>query len=201
MADRRLLPPSIQDLRFQTYLEVIDRLGQLPLAVLAIYDIDAVEVSALIHLAEQFNVLGKRGWTLAETEAEKRALIKNAIELHRRSGTPWAIRTAMELVGYPAATVTENPPLAYDGTWEYNGYFQYCAIKVNCFFVTLDPIQSAVAGDLIELIIALINEWKNTRSHLIDLRIGDISLFKNLLQYNNLWAYDGSQEYDGVRNI
>lgn len=201
MADWRLLPPSIQDERFRAMLEVIDRRGLLPLAVLAIYDIDAVERSALIHLAEQFNVLGKRGWALANTEAEQRGLIKGAIELHRRSGTPWAVRTAMALVGYPGATVTENPPLSYDGSWQYDGNFQYCAVKVNCFFVTLDPVQSQVSGELIALIIDLIKEWKNERSHLIDLRIGSISLFRNLLQYDGLWAYDGAQTYDGLRNI
>lgn len=200
-ADLRLLPPSIQDDRFKAFAEAIDAALSLPLSVLAIYDIDSVDVEALPHLAEQFNVLGKRGWTLADTEAKQRALISAAIELHRHAGTPWAVRTAMATVGYPGAVVQENPPLVYDGSWEYNGWYAYDAKKWNTFIVVLDPVQSKVSGPLIELIIDLINEWKNARSFLIDLRIGDISLFKNLLQYDGLWSYDGAQEYDGLRNI
>ena len=169
--------------------------------MLAIYDIDNVDASALPHLADQFNVLGLRGWNLANTEVERRSLVKEAIILHKTAGTPYAIRRVMALVGYPNATVVENPPLRYDGSSRYDGEEYYSGIKWFAFYVTLDPEQSQVSGDLINLILALINEWKNARSRLIDLRIGNISLFQNLLQYDGLSYYDGTQTYDGIRNV
>ncbi len=200
-ADLRLLPPSINDGRFRAFLEAIEALIDQPLNVLAIYDIDNVDAEALPHLAEQFNVLGKRGWSLADTEAKQRALIKVAVELHRKAGTAWAVRTAMAVVGFTGATVVENPPLAYDGSWAYDGIWTYAAKKWNAFYVLLDPVRAPVSSAQLQLVLELINEWKNVRSHLIDLRIGDISLFRNLLQYDGNWSYDGLQEYDGLRNI
>lgn len=196
-----LLPPSIRDERFLALEALVNRIAELDLAILDIYDIDQVEASALYDLADQFNVLGFRGWMLAGDEAERRSLIKESIVLHRKAGTAYAVRRAMALVGYPSATVIENPPLAYDGTWSYDGSEVYVGKRLGGFVVVLDPVQSAVSGPLIELIVALINEWKNTRSHLLDLRIGAVSLFRNLLQYDGSWNYNGLQEYDAEKNI
>ena len=107
----------------------------------------------------------------------------------------------MALVGYPNATILENPGTFYNGEWAYDGGRTYSGAQLGEFIVTLDQQQSTVSGELITLIVALINEWKNARSKLFDLRIGDISLFSNLLQYDNLWVYNGEQTYDGERNI
>ncbi|MEO1399660.1 MAG: phage tail protein [Cyanobacteria bacterium J06635_1] len=197
----KILQPSIRDERNEAYEAVLQRLQALNLAVLDIYDIDNVDSSALFDLADQFNVLGLRGWNLAETEAQRRDLIKEAIQLHQTAGTPYAIKRAMTLVGYPNATIRENPGTFYDGEWVYDGTRTYNGAQLGEFEVTLDPIESRVSGPLITLIVALINEWKNARSKLFDLRIGNISLFSNLLQYDNLWFYNGLQEYDGERNL
>lgn len=197
-----LLPPSIRDERFLTFEQVWDGLlAALELDLLNIYDIDNVEESALIHLADQFNVLGLRGWNLASTVAERRALVKEAIALHRVAGTPYAVRRSMALVGYPDATVVENPPLTLDGSWTLNGDEYLIGKKLGAFIVVLDPEQSEVSTGAIALIVALINEWKNRRSHLIDLRIGDISLFSNLLLLDGSWSLDGDQEIDGEKNL
>lgn len=201
-----LLPNSVRSDRTDAFDTVAARLQGIDLSVLDIYDIDNVDTSALYDLADQFNVLGLRGWLLAGTEAERRSLIKEAIQLHQTAGTPYAIKRVLALVGYPNATIAENPGNFYDGTLQYtgdtdnNGFF-YTGAQFRAFVVTLDETQSVVSGPLIDLIVALINEWKNARSYLLDLRIGDISLFSNLLQYPGDWLYDGAQEYDGERNI
>lgn len=197
-----LLQPSLRrDERSVAYDEVLARLQGLDLAVLAIYDIDNVDASALVALSEQLNVQGLRGWTLALTEAKQRALLKDAIPLHQTAGTPYAVKRAMSLVGYPDATIQENPGNFYDGDWTYNGAREYDGAEIGAFIVTLDSTQSVVSTDRIELIVSLINEWKNARSYLLDLRIGNISLFSNLIQYNGGWNYDGGQEYDGELNL
>lgn len=196
-----ILQPSIKDERNEAYEAVLRRLQALDLNLLNIYDIANVDVSALYDLADQFNVLGLRGWLLADAEAERRDLIQESIRLHQTAGTPFAIKRVMALVGYPNATILENPGTFYDGAWVYDGTRTYSGAQLGEFVVTLDPEQSAVSSELIMLIVALINEWKNARSKLLDLRIGDISLLSNLLQYDNLWVYDGAQTYDGDRNI
>lgn len=197
-----ILPPSIrEDELMQALLDTHERIFELDLGVLLIHDFDNVIADALPALAEQFLVTGYRGWLLAETEADKRTLLKNAIALHKTAGTPYAIRLAMASIGFPNAVVEENPPLRYDGSWTYDGNEVYNGKKLGAFIVTLAPDRAPVSTAQIELIIQLINIWKTTRSELIDLRIGSISLFRNLLLYNGQWNYDGSQTYDGILNI
>ena len=196
-----ILQPSIKDERNEAYEAVLQRLQTLDLSLLNIYDIANVDASALFDLADQFNVLGLRGWLLADTEAERRNLIQESIRLHQTAGTPFAIKRSMALVGYPNATILENPGTFYDGEWTYDGTRTYSGAQLGEFVVTLDSEQSAVSSELVMLIVALINDWINARSKLLDLRIGDISLLSNLLQYDNLWLYDGAQTYDGDRNI
>lgn len=196
-----LQPPLRQDDRSVAYDATVARLQSLDLAVLAIYDIDNVAEGALTALAEQLNVQGLRGWALTTTEEQRRELLKEAVALHQTAGTPYAVKRAMALVGYPNASIAENPGNFYDGDWTYNGNRQYDGAELGAFIVTLDATQSAVSSELITLIVALINEWKNARSYLLDLRIGNVSLFSNLLQYSDTWSYDGAQTYDGQRNL
>jgi len=96
MADQRLIPPGIRDQNIEALNELIDRLGNLDLTSLLIYIIDHVHESALSHLAWQFHI---EGWELAQTEQDKRNLIKRAIELHRYKGTLYGIKTACEIAG------------------------------------------------------------------------------------------------------
>ncbi|MEM1242022.1 MAG: phage tail protein I [Cyanobacteria bacterium P01_H01_bin.26] len=197
----KILQPSIKDNRSEAFEAIVARLQQLDLSVLDIYNIDTVDASALFDLASQFNVLGNRGWNLTTTEQQRRNLIKEAIKLHQKEGTPFAVKRVLTLVGYPNATIEENPGLFLDGSWTLNGIETLRGASLGTFIVTLDTTQSDVSQNRISLIVALINEWKNARSYLLDLRIGDISLFSNLLLLDGLWALSGDQELDGERNV
>lgn len=200
MRDNSLLPSSIKCPLTLAAEAVIDRLMQLDLTALDIYNIDSVPASVLYDLADQFNVLGYRGWLLADTEQQRRTLIKNSIELHRTAGTPFAVKQSLASVGYPNVEIIENPGLRYDGSATYDGSQSYTGAALGQFIVILDTERSGVSKSQIQLIIALINEWKNTRSQLLDLRIGDISLFKNPLFYSGRIQYNGNvtgQTYSG----
>ena len=197
----KILQPSIKDIRSEAFEEILSRLQSLDLSVLAIYDIDNVDESALLDLADQFNVRGLRGWNLTTTDQQRRDLIKESIQLHQKEGTPYAVKRVLDLVGYPNATIEENPGLYLDGSWTLNGNETLRGASLGTFIVTLDATQSDVSQDRISLIVALINEWKNARSYLLDLRIGDISLFSNLLLLDGLWTLGGTQEIDGQRNV
>lgn len=88
-----LLPAPLQrDANYRALNDLLDRAGALDLTKLLIYWLDIVDASALPVLAKQFHVMGLEGWEFAHTEAEQRALLKQAVELHRRKGTPWAVR-------------------------------------------------------------------------------------------------------------
>jgi len=187
-----LLPDSVASDRGRAFEQLYERQLKIDLDILNVYDIDNVPESTLFDLADQFNVLGFRGWVLASTTEQRRQLVKNSIELHRVAGTPFAVKRALESVGYPNATIEENPGLRYDGSVQYDGTQRYLGGQLGQFIVTLDSIRGEVSTEKVALIIALINEWKNARSHLGDLRIGDISLFGNLLIYDGRIRYDGA---------
>jgi phage tail P2-like protein len=150
MADKRLIPEGIRDTSTEAFNELIDRLGSLDLTPLLIYIIDNVHASALPHLAEQFHIAGLEGWSFAQTNKEKRALIKRAIELHRYKGTPWAVENALNSISIDGS-VTE--------------WFQYGGNPYR-FRVSIDVKDIGINLDTITLIEKLINQYKNVRSWL-----------------------------------
>jgi phage tail P2-like protein len=60
------------------------------------------------HLLNNSMYLGYKGWKLANTEDDKRSLIKKAIELHRYKGTVWAVKEAMKSIGFTDAVLIEH---------------------------------------------------------------------------------------------
>lgn len=203
MADPRIIQPSIRrDERSRIFWELCDRLTDLNVEALTdVYNIDTVPASVLPHLAEQFLVTGYYGWILADTEAKRRALIKNAIELHKKAGTPYAIRLALASVGYPDAIVVENPSLRLDGSWLLDGTETLSGDSSGTFEVILSLSDGKISSVTIALIRGLIDTWKNARSHLIALRLGGTNLDGDLLFLDGTWPLDGNQELDGEKNI
>lgn len=84
------------------------RMNSVELENLLVYVIDTVSASAIPQLARQFDIDGFRGYALATTDEQRRGIIKQAIELKRYMGTVWAIRQAMQLVGYADADLVEG---------------------------------------------------------------------------------------------
>lgn len=106
-----LLQAGIADDRSRALVRLIARLDEIDLSPLLVYRIDEFPADDLYLLAWQFHVLGDEGWNLAVTEADKRDLIRRAIEIHRYRGTPWSIRQALAAVGYHDARIVENREL------------------------------------------------------------------------------------------
>jgi P2-related tail formation protein len=194
-----ILPGSIKTSKSLAYEAVMHRLSDLDLSVLNMYDIDNVSSDVLYDLADQLNVLGLRGWKLASTDAQRRALIKDAIYLHQIAGTPFAIKRVLAILGYPEARIIENPGNYYNGEIRADGSRSYSGAEWGEFIVVLSDIEASLNQDRIQLILDLINEWKNARSLLTDLRIGTISLISNPLLYDGSVRYDGSQTCSGVK--
>ncbi|ECT9547826.1 phage tail protein I [Salmonella enterica] len=111
MADRRdipLVPPLAKDARFRILAGLAARLQNIDLTPLLVYLVDLTEVTALPWLADQLAITGDNGWNLAESEDARRALIKNAIELHRYKGTPWSVRQVIRNLGFGEVELREG---------------------------------------------------------------------------------------------
>ncbi|MDD2870137.1 phage tail protein [Neomegalonema sp.] len=170
--DLRLLPAGIDDERSRALLRLIGRLDDLDLATLLIYRLDDLPEEALPLLAWQFDLLGSAGWDLAATPEERRAFIRRSLDLHRRRGTPWAIREAIKAVGYAGADILEGPPgvlhdggQAHDASGDHGGGFRWATFSV---LVELGETKGLSTARIRQMI-ALIETWKNARSHLVSL--------------------------------
>jgi len=150
-----------------------NRMAAVEVEALLVYLVDLVNEDALYFLAEQFDVLGNKGWNAATTVTERRALIKRAIELHRYKGTAWAIKEALRTIGFDTVTVTERiMPFAkyHDGSWVHDGEWNHGAGHWAYFSVTIDNNGVPVSPTVKELIDVLILENKNVRSKLVETR-------------------------------
>ncbi|HCB5555461.1 TPA: phage tail protein I [Salmonella enterica subsp. enterica serovar Ouakam] len=150
--DKLLLPPPLaSDERFSILANIAaERFAQIDLTALLVYLVDIVDASALPSLAEQFHVQGLEGWLFAVNEQEKRELIKQAIELHKYKGTPWAVRRVLEILSLPG-TISE--------WFEYGG-------KAYFFKVEIKLINQGMDENLFNNLVDLIHEYKNVRSKL-----------------------------------
>lgn len=147
-----LLQPSLQgDVRMEALARLAARISALPVSTPLVNLFDLVDASALPALGEQFHILGVEGWNLAGTEAARRSLLKNAVELHRHKGTPWSIRYALETTLHIKTTITEWP--------QYGG-------KPYCFRVRLNVSDAGLDETGVTDAMRLIFDYKNVRSWL-----------------------------------
>jgi len=189
-------------------LLVKKRFTDLQLDKLLIYLIDTVDEDALVHLADQFDVLGYKGYGLAHTVAEKREVIKRAIELHRYKGTIWAIKQALNSIGYPSENPDGTPAIIF--TEHVGGHWAR-------FKITIELAGNTISVATIAELVRMISEYKNTRSWLHeigftlglgtdDLTLTDESvenqaaLDEDIIFAGGNFKYDGTYTYDGSKN-
>lgn len=130
--------------------------------------IDTVDSKALPYLADQFDLLGLKGWNAAKTDIDRRNLIKRAIDLKRYQGTDYAIRKAIQSVGYYDAIILTRPPAFYNAKYKHNGLITYGSGHWATIAVTLDiGEQKGISASETNEAIELINEYKNARTKLL----------------------------------
>jgi hypothetical protein len=132
------IQPSINDVRSNALLELLERLDSLDLVPILVYRLESAPDSALVFLAWQFDMLDPE-WQLAAQVGESwdalttidgltdidtlssvgsvagpsdfdslRALLKSAIPLHRIRGTPYSISTALQSLGWNQVAFQEG---------------------------------------------------------------------------------------------
>ena len=184
--------PSINDVRTQALLVLIERLAALDLTTLLVYRIDSVIDGALPFLAWQFDILsplwqlvapvagsidaltdidsltdidtlsGPAPQTPASTVSAEaqRALLELAISLHRYRGRPWAIKQALESLGWASATILEGETL-----WGGTAYPASEGWAVFRLLVNLAANQPVAPGS-VDTIVAAVNFFKPARAWL-----------------------------------
>lgn len=160
-----------------------------------VYLVDSCASSILPYLADQFNVDGLRGFRVAQTEAEQRELIKSAIAIHKRIGTPWAIKEACRTVGFPIVILEEGVPEFVGGTMQPEDWARFAV------YVSTDDSRP-VTAEMMQQIRAFINIYKPERCHLqrfgfYQLLEESDRLFRTLPDSGDDFIYDGTWDYDG----
>ena len=95
-----LIPDSILSDETNIFDELFRRFGEIDLTRMLIYIIDAVDASALPHLAWQFHITNNEGWQLATSDEQRRQLIKKSISLHKMKGKISGITYILKLLGF-----------------------------------------------------------------------------------------------------
>jgi phage tail P2-like protein len=164
-------------------MAVLDRMDALPFSILrTLYDPDTCPASALPLLALQFGVLDA-SWTLASTEAAKRGLVKTALSLQAKRGTPWALKQALAAVGWPGLEIQEGT-----STWAH--------------FKLVQPLngRSVTEAELTRLR-PTIEAWKPARCILEAMEFG-LSFESEVPgtgpHYDGVYVHDGAIKYEGL---
>ncbi len=159
---KELLPDVLKgDTRATALAELIEKNRQETqelLPFLFIYDLSTLSDSELEDLAWQFDV-SKTAWELAQDRSQKEELVKNAIILKMKLGTPWAIKKVLEI-------------LKLGG--EIHEWFTYGGepyrFKIDLFFEELIKNGITLTPEVEKELLNLINAYKNERSHLEELK-------------------------------
>ena len=121
MADyQHLLPPPLEtDERFRTLASMLndwtDLNADLVRTLGHIFQADALQLQ---HFAEWFSLSDEPAWSYAASIDARRSLAAGAVLLHRRKGTPWAVKRVLELIGMGTGTrvIEGGIQRRYDGT-------------------------------------------------------------------------------------
>jgi len=119
--------PLASDVRMAALTKLVwEQHAETDLAPLLVYQVDTVRDDLLVHLADQFHVMGIEGWNLAETPEQQHRLIKDSIAMHRLKGTPRALHVLVQRLGFGRIQIQEGiGSLNYDGAHAYNGQMVY----------------------------------------------------------------------------
>lgn len=137
---------------------------------------DTVDARLLDYLAEEWDLLGWKGWALAETEQQKRDLLKAAYDIKRTMGTPYAIRraaTALGIRGY--IRIQEGVGFFLDGEYYLDGSMFLGAGRWATFAVFFNTADNpGIGSDRLNQFKNMIEEYKPVRSRLI--KVGTYTL-------------------------
>jgi phage tail P2-like protein len=133
--------------------------------------------------------LSVEAWHEAKSDDARRALILNSIEIHRRKGTPWAIRLLIRSLGFGEVDILERVGgRIHDGTIRRDGVYPHAPLETTwaTYMVSFQrPITNAQAERLRKLLPSV----APARCHLVALRYAAVAN-----------SHNGATRRDGVYN-
>jgi phage tail P2-like protein len=179
-----LLPPNATPLERRTATALAES-TELPIPIRDYWNADTCPSALLPYLAAEVSV---DGWELAESDDARRALIKAAIPLHQKRGTPWAIREVIRRLGFGEITLVEGRKIRRrDGSTTRNG--DYLHGDPTAWAQYIVKLSRAVTRDQADNIKAVLERYAPQRSMLasLDYRAAPIrhnGVAKRNSQYN-----------------
>ena len=170
MSDRRWYPDVIAtDERLAALADLSARLESLPVEKALTHLVDAVDERLLPVLAYGWHVTDLEGWRLADTPAKRRQLLARAIALHRKKGTPWAVKQALHAAGFGAQSrLTEgramrryNGSIFADGSEIYGGH-SWAEYQIEIDLGETAALDASTPG----IVASLAREWAPVSRHL-----------------------------------
>lgn len=120
-----LFQPSVRDERGRGLEAVLARIGAIDPAVVQTMHLATVTAEALPAIAWGWDMLGPL-WDAMATDADRRAYLLEVAALQGKRGTPWSVKTALSLLGWPGAVIIERQgALRYDGAADHDGFWWY----------------------------------------------------------------------------
>jgi hypothetical protein len=159
------------------------RLMDIDLRPLLVEDVDHVPMDVLEHLAEQYGVESLL-WKLAESEPNRRALVKGIIAIKRRRGTPVGVRDIVRALGFGEVVIEERIGARYhDGTGRHNGHWLHGAAGGWAMFNVL--LQNPIPNDRVAQLRDAIAIAQGARNHLYLLDYTTVPLRHNGFALHN----------------
>lgn len=179
-----LLPPNATAAEHRLE-QATARLGELPTPLRDLWNADTCPAHLLPWLAWALQVdIWDSGWS----EDAQRAVIRGAITVHRRKGTPWAIKRALANAGYGDAILSEGfSTTSYDASTLHDGSSLYIGDSDWSKYRLI--MARPISNDQAEQIRRLLSHVAPARCHLVELIFTQIA---------NL--YKGAVTYDGAFN-
>jgi phage tail P2-like protein len=159
-----LLPPNATPLEQRTAV-VLAANADLPIPIRDYWNPDRCPAALLSCLAAEASV---DGWELAESDDARRALIKGAIQLHQKRGTPWAIREIIRRLGFGEVTLIEGRLVRRrDGSTTRNG--DYVHGRATAWAEYIIKLQRPITRDQADNLKAVLERYAPQRSMLASL--------------------------------
>lgn len=180
-----LLPPNATTAEHRLEQSTA-RLGKLPTPLRGLWNSDSCPTHLLPWLAWALQVdIWDSGWS----EDAQRAVIRGAITVHRRKGTPWAIKRALANAGYGDAILSEGfSSTSYNGSTQHDGSDLYIGDSdwSKYRLIMARPISNEQA----EQIRRLLELVAPARCHLVELIFTQIAnLYKGAVTYNGAFNH------------
>lgn len=164
MDEKKIIASTLSDYELaRAFSELVaERWDNWDLSVFLPYLVDTCAATALPYLAEQFDVEGLQGFTMAMDEEQQRDIIKKSIALHKYIGTPWAIREACRTVGFPVIILEEGVTATPGGPESPEDWARFRVL------VEADINRHITASEAQKMRL-FVEFYKNERSHLVEL--------------------------------